>query len=321
MIKISRELKVGIAALVILALFYWGFSFLKGRNLFNGSLNSYYTTYKNINGLKKSSPVTVNGFTVGKVLDIYFSEDPDKQGELIVEFTIEEEVNFSKKSIAKIYSGGIMGGKSLAIVPSYEGKEAEPGDYLKGEIESDIFSSITDKLNPLQSKVENVIVHIDSVTHNLNALLNKETINNLNNSFENLSLILQSLKSTSASVEVLVANNQKNMDATFSNIKNTTQNLETFSDSLAQIKITDISAKVNRTAAHLDSITAGIQAGEGTIGLLAKDETLYNNLEAASKELEQLLRDVKEHPKRFVHFSIFGKKEKKYEAPEETKEN
>ncbi|MGY5355852.1 MlaD family protein [Wenyingzhuangia sp. IMCC45467] len=321
MIKISRELKVGIAALVILALFYWGFSFLKGRNLFNGSLNSYYTTYKNINGLKKSSAVTVNGFTVGKVLDIYFNEDPAKKGQLVVEFTIEEDLEFSKKSIAKIYSGGLMGGKSLAIIPSYEGEAAEPGDYLKGEIESDIFSSLTDKLNPLQSKVENVIVHIDSVTHNLNALLNKRTIENLNNSFENLNLILESLKNTSGSVEVLVQNNQKNMDATFSNIKSTTQNLKTFSDSLAQIKLNEIAGRINNTSARLDSITAGIQAGEGTIGLLAKDEKLYNNLEAASKELEELLRDVKEHPKRFVHFSIFGKKERKYKETEETKEN
>ncbi|MDO3693356.1 MlaD family protein [Wenyingzhuangia sp. chi5] len=321
MIKISRELKAGVAALVILALFYWGFSFLKGRNLFNGGLSSYYTTYKNINGLKKSSAVTVNGFTVGKILDIRFSDDPEKKGQLIVEFTIEEDLHFSKKSIAKIYSGGLMGGKSLAIIPSYDGEEAEPGDYLKGEIESDIFSSITNKLNPLQSKVENVIVNIDSVTANLNALLNKQTIENLNTSFENLNVIMASLKNTSASVEVMIESNQQNMNATFSNIKNTTKNLKTFSDSLAQIKILAISEKINRTASHLDSITAGIQAGQGTIGLLAKDENLYNNLEAASKELEELLRDVKEHPKRFVHFSIFGKKERKYEESEETKEN
>ncbi|ANW96679.1 hypothetical protein AXE80_10520 [Wenyingzhuangia fucanilytica] len=321
MIKISRELKAGIAALVILALFYWGFSFLKGRNLFNGGLNSYYTTYKNINGLKKSSAVTVNGFTVGKILDIRFSNDPAKKGQLIVEFTIEEDLHFSKKSIAKIYSGGLMGGKSLAIIPSYDGDEAKPGDYLKGEIESDIFSSITNKLNPLQSKIENVIVNIDSVTHHLNKMLNQRTIENLNNSFENINLIMESLKNTSATVEVMMESNQQNMNNTFSNIKNTTKNLKTFSDSLSKIKLLAISEKINRTASHLDSITAGIQAGEGTIGLLTKDEKLYNNLEAASKELEELLRDVKEHPKRFVHFSIFGKKERKYEEATETKEN
>ncbi|NJB83934.1 MlaD family protein [Wenyingzhuangia aestuarii] len=312
MIKISKEFKAGIVALLVLGLFYWGFSYLKGKNLLKGGLSSYYTTYQNINGLRKSSPVTVNGFAVGSVIDIYFSKDPAKKGELVVEFTIKEDFSFSKKSIAKIYSAGLMGGKSLAIVPAYDGEFAEPGDFIKGEVESDMLSSLTNKLNPLQSKIESAITNIDSVAHSVNVLLSDDMIVDMQQSIENINQILGTLKNTSATIDHVISKNEKNLDATLKSMNATTQNLKVFSDSLAQVKILSISKKINNTAASLDSITAGIQAGNGTIGKLAKDESLYNNLEAASKELEELLRDMKEHPKRFVHFSLFGKKEKPY---------
>ncbi|NIJ46277.1 phospholipid/cholesterol/gamma-HCH transport system substrate-binding protein [Wenyingzhuangia heitensis] len=313
MIKISKEFKAGIATIVILGLFYWGFSYLKGRNLLRGGLNSYYTTYQNINGLRKSSAVTVNGFTVGSVIDIYFSQDPAQKGELIVEFTIEEDFKFSKNSIAKIYSAGLMGGKSLAIVPADDDSElAKPGDYLKGDVESDMLSSFTNKLNPLQSKIENAITNIDSVAHDVNVLLSDDMIGNLQSSIENINQILATLNNTSKTIDNVIAKNETNLDATLKSMSATTKNLKVFSDSLAQVKILSISKKINNTAASLDSITAGIQAGNGTLGKLTKDEKLYNNLEQASKELEELLRDMKEHPKRFVHFSLFGKKAKPY---------
>lgn len=314
MIKMSRELKVGFAALVILALFYWGFSFLKGNNLFSGSLNSYYTTYKNINGLKKSSPVTINGFAVGKVLDIYFSEEPNHKGELVVEFTVEEDMHFTKKSIAKIYSSGLMGGQSLAIIPSYEGEEAKPGDYLTGKVSGDLLS----KLDPLQAKIENAIFSIDVVAKNMDKLLNDEAIFDLQSSFKKINAILSSVESASGSIDVMVKKNDEKLNKTLSNVEVTSRNLKTVSDSLAKVKILSISQKLENTLSNLNSVTEGVEKGKGTLGKLVKDEELYNNLESASKELEELLRDVKEHPKRFVHFSVFGKKEKEYK---ETKEN
>jgi len=310
--KISKEVKAGLVALLVLGLFYWGFSYLKGKNLLKGGLNSYYTTYKNINGLRKASTVTVNGFAVGTVIDIYFDKDPSKKDELIVEFTIEEDFTFSKNSIAKIYSAGLMGGKSLAIVPAYDQEIAASGDFIKGEVESDMLSSLTDKLNPLQAKVENAITNIDSVAHDINLILNDDMILNLQQSMGNINQILATIKNTSITIDQVVSTNESNLNVTLSNMNATTKNLKVFTDSLAQIKILSISKKINNTVASLESITQGIQDGEGSLGKLTKDEKLYNNLESASKELEELLRDMKEHPKRFVHFSLFGKKEKEY---------
>lgn len=310
--NISKEFKAGLVAIVVLCLFYWGFSFLKGENIFSTSSKNYYTTYKNVNGLTKSSSVTINGFAVGTVVDIYFDENPKKKGDLIVEFTVEDDLKFSKQSIAKIYSGGLMGGKSLAIVPDYNGAEANPGDYLKGEVESDMISSLGSRLDPIQLKVEKTLTSIDAVAKDVDALLNTEMITNLQGSIQNINQILATLKSTSLTVDQLVAKNQSNLDVTLGNMNKTTENLKVFSDSLTKVKIVGISEKMNRTVASLDKITQGIQAGEGSIGKLTKDENLYNNLENASKELEELLRDMKEHPKRFVHFSLFGKKAKAY---------
>lgn len=315
MMKISKEVKAGLVALLVLGLFYWGFSYLKGKNLLKGGLSSYYTTYKNINGLRKASPVTVNGFAVGTVIDIYFNQEPGKKDELIVEFTIEEDFEFSKNSIAKIYSAGLMGGKSLAIVPTYDHEIAKSGDFIQGEVESDMLSSLTDKLNPLQAKVENAITNIDSVAHEINVLLNEDMILNLQQSVGNINQILATVKNTSSTIDKVVSTNEANLNITLNNMSATTKNLKVFTDSLAQIKILSISKKINNTVASLDSITGDIQQGKGSIGKLVKDEKLYDNLESASKELEELLRDMKEHPKRFVHFSLFGKKEKEYKEP------
>lgn len=312
MIKISKELKVGVAVLFIMVLFYWGFNYLKGKNFFNGSSSSFYTTYNHVNGLKKASPVLINGYTVGSVVDISFNENGDDQSQLVVEFTIEEDVNFSKTSTVEIYSS-LMGGKSLVLVPGKTGESAVPGDYLKGKVALDMM----DKLGPIQHKAENTITSIDKLAKNLNTLLDENMVKDLHASIHSLSLTLEILNKTTSKVDALIATNQKNLNTSLSNLSATSENFKAISDSLAQVKILSISKKLNTTLANLEGITTGMQNGEGTLGKLTKDEALYNNLESASKELEELLKDVKEHPKRFVQFSLFGKKEVPYKETEE----
>ena len=182
----SRELKTGFVAVVVIALFIWGFNFLKGENIFANSQRHFFVEYNNIQGLKKSSSVTINGLQVGSVVDIKFNTNPEKRGKLIVELLIENDFQFSKSSIAKIYSASLMGGQSLAIIPSYEGEMAVDGDSLKGEVESDIFSSVGEKLNPLQAKLENVIVSADSLLVGLNQTLTIESRKSLNRSIKGI---------------------------------------------------------------------------------------------------------------------------------------
>ena len=318
--KITREVKTGIVAVSVIALFIWGFNFMKGLNLFDGPSKTYLTEYSNVQGLNTASVVTINGVEVGKVIDIKFSKLLEKIGKLIVEFSVETDFEFSKNSIAKIYSASLMGGKSLAVVPSYEGEMAKPGDFLQGQIESDIFSSVTEKLNPLQAKVENVIVSADSLMTGLTDVLDAKSRKNLKSSIEQLSATILNFKNISESVDRLVKSNEEKLGNTLSNAELMTSNLAKLSDTLVDANLGLTVKNLEATVTNLNKILASVEAGEGTLGKLLKDENMYNNLTNSSKELEELLREMKLHPKRFVHFSLFGKKDKGYQISEEQKE-
>ncbi len=309
----SREFKTGVVVVVIAALFVWGYSYLKGHNLFEGTSHSYFTEYNNVQGLNTASMVTINGYEVGKVVGISFNEDVNKKGQLVVEFTVENNFQFSKNSIAKIYSASLMGGKSLAVIPSYDGETAVPGDYLAGEIESDMLSSVGEKLNPLQAKLESVIVSADSLLVHLNDALDKRTIQNLKESIRSFKGTMTTFENTAKNADSIVAENRQSVKKTLVNAEKITSNLSKFSDTLTQVQMGALVSRAESTMADIQLITNRINQGEGTFGKLMKDEVLYNNLTNASKELEALLRDIKLHPKRFVHFSLFGKKDKGYQ--------
>ncbi len=310
--KITREVKTGIVAVSVIALFIWGFNFMKGLNLFDGPSKTYLTEYNNVQGLNTASVVTINGVDVGKVVSIKFNKDPEKRGHLIVEFSAETDLEFSKKSIAKIYSASLMGGKSLAIVPSYEGEMAMSGDFLPGEIESDIFSSVTEKLNPLQAKVENVIVSADSLLVSLNDIVDTNSRNKLKASISNLNETVLNFKNISESVDRLITSNEQRLGNTLASAELMTSNLAKLSDTLVNSNLGVTVRNLETTVTSLNKILATIEAGDGTLGKLINDEGMYTNLTNASKELEELVREMKLHPKRFVHFSLFGKKDKGY---------
>ncbi len=315
--KISRELKTGIVAIIIIAAFIWGYNFMKGQNLFNTSPRTYFAEFNNVQGLNTASAVTVNGMQVGKVIDITFNENASKRGQLIVEFGVENDFKFSKNTIVKIYSASLMGGKSLAIIPSYEGENALSGAFLKGEIESDIFASVGDILNPLQAKLESVIVNADSLLLGLNQTIDKDTRRNIRSTISNLNITVSNFKKSSISLDELLSENKDKLGASLANVEIATENFVKISDSLVNANLSQTITKLKSTISNFDNILAGIDRGEGSIGKLMKDEALYSNLENASKELEELLREMKENPKRFVHFSLFGKKEKEYNPNEE----
>ena len=316
----SRELKSGIIAIIIIALFVWGYNFLKGKDLFEANTRRFYIEYNNIQGLNEASIVTINGLKVGSVIDIHFNKNPEKRGKLVVEIMLENDFEFSKKSIAKVYSASLMGGQNLAIIPNYEGEMAESGDYLKGEVESDIFSTVGEKLNPLQAKLENVIVSADSLFLGVNQILNKNTRASLNKSVKNLEYTIAGVRKTVESVNKMLDSSSTDLKETVRNTKYITENLSKVSDTLANSNLGGIMRKAEQTLVSVNSLLEGIDKGKGTLGKLVNDTAMYDNLTNVSKELEELLREMKLNPKRFVHFSLFGKKAKAYD-PEKNKAN
>lgn len=311
--KLTRELKTGVVVVVIIGLFIWGFNYLKGLNIFNGPADTYFVEYANVQGLNTASEVTINGVKVGKVETIKFNKEVDKLGSLIVEFSVESDIDFSKNSIAKIYSTSLMGGKSLAIVPSFEGELVQPGDYLKGETESDIFDSLSESINPIQTKFENVIISADSLLTNFNQVFDEKRKKDLQESISNFNKTLISLNNTTKSINTMIDSNQASFKATMDNASEMTAKISQLSDTLVNANLGATIKHLEASLSSMNAMLTHIQSGQGSVGKLLYDEAMYENLNNAANELEELLLEMKLNPKRFVHFSLFGKKDQGYQ--------
>lgn len=313
--KLSRELKTGIIAVLAIAIFIWGFSFLKGINLFDNN-RIFYAEYDNVQGLEPSAAVTINGLKVGTINDIYFH--PDKQGSLMVKFSIENNFKFSKKSIAQIYSPDFISGKSIKLLTNVNGDNAVTGDTLIGNVEAGILGALNDQIAPLQAKVESFIINADSLVGGFNDVLDTKTKSNLRESVSKLNNTLTTFNSVSRSLDGILAKDGK-IDSILTNANTASIKLVNLTDSLNSANLKSTVHKLESTLNSFNGILSSIDEGEGSMGKLLKDEGLYNNLKGASKEMEELLREMKLNPKRFVHFSLFGKKPKPY-LPEESQE-
>jgi len=310
-LKLSKELKTGIIAVFAISLSIWGYNFLKKQNVFESS-RVYYSEFKNVQGLTTASIVSINGLQVGNVLSIKFN--PKKRGTLIVSYSINNNFRFSKNSITKI-KPRLMGGAELILIPDYNGKDAASGDYLVGNAEKSMFASITDKLNPLDAKLNTVLLDADKLLVNINNTLDTNTQKNIKSSIAQLNKTLHHFKSASKSIDELLAENKIKFNTILNNTNDATKSLKSLTADIEKANLANdlkqTMAKLNTSLSSFDQILSKMNNGEGSIGKLLKDEGLYNNLENASKEMEELLREMKEHPKRFVHFSLFGKKDKR----------
>lgn len=309
---ITREIKTGIIAVIIIVLFFWGYNFLKNRGLYDRT-RTFYAEYTNVQGLAPKSPVTINGLKVGTVSEITFH--PFKKGILVAHLNLNNDIKFSVNSVAQIYSPDFISGKSLKInIALDESSIAVSGDTLIGEVDTGIMGMINEQIAPLQSKVESFVVNTDSVMQNINHLMSAENQKNIEESLANMNAVLSKFKSTAANLETMTSKGGK-IDSIMTGANTTMNNLAQISDSLQAANIGSTVAELQRSLESFNMILDSIKTGQGTLGKLMKDETLYTNLSNASKELEELLREVKEHPKRFVHLSVFGRKEKPYEEP------
>ena len=316
----SKELKTGIAVVLILCLGYWGFNFLKGQNLLEPASRVFFIEYDNIQGLNKASTVSINGLQVGKVSEINFNTDSSKRGKLVVKIALDNDFKFSKNSVAKIYSTSIIGGESLAIIPSYVGDIAVSGDYLKGEVESDIFTSVGETLNPLKTKVERVIIGADSLLIALNDVLDLKSRDSFKKTILGAETTVSSLNETLSPFNTMIDSTKLDIDIALENTKKITANFVKVSDTLTKVNFGQTVKTLQTTLENINGLLSGIEKGKGSLGKLATDDTMYNNLSEASEELAALLKEMKLNPKRFVHFSLFGKKAKPY-VEENTKEN
>ena len=300
-------------AVVAIALLIFGYNFLKGKNLLEKS-RTFYAVYDQVEGLSPSSSVTINGLQVGSVTSIKIRDD----AKLVVTMNIKNEFPFSKSSVAKIYGGDLIGGKTIAVVPNFgDTAKAVSGDTLTSEIESGLLELVNDQLAPLQAKVESVVSSVDTLVKSVNYVMDNDTKESIKKSINDFNKTVRHLNSTAENVDFVLSENLENIQSTLSNASAASENLKRFSDTLSNVNINKMVTEIDNTLVSIQNITQKIDKGEGTMGKLMNDDELYVNLEKATKQLEELLQDLKLNPKRYMHFSVFGKKNKEYVEPED----
>ena len=308
--KITKEIKTAILVLSGILLFIFIFNYLKGENLLNNS-RKITAIYDNVEGLVTSAAVTINGHNIGKVQDITFTEDGS--GKLEVLMLIDSNFKFSKNSTAELYESGLIGGKAIAIVPANDGAEnASSGDVLRSEIKPGLTDLVNQRLTPLQQKIEKVMASTDVLLANINSIFDEKTKSNIRGSFSQLEQTIASFESTSNALNALLQDNKTSITTTLDNFSDISENLSEVSSNLAESDLKQTINGLQSTILNFDQLLKNIEKGEGSIGKLMQDEGLYNNLEGALSQMEALLEDMKLNPKRYVHFSLFGKKPKPY---------
>ena len=343
----TKETKIGLLSVIVIAIMVWGYMFLKGRNLLSKS-KTFYTIYKDVTDLNISSPVMINGFKIGTITDI--KPDPANVKQMIVSYVVEGDYGIPKDAVAVLYTVGVIGGRAISIeynkVCSGENC-AENKDTLKGKsrgiLDSMLGGEDIDKYSSeLTTSAKSIIANIgkDGETGPIN-----ETIRQLEIISKNLAALSHSgnqlIEANSKSIQITLANISKVSQALANNQQNIDhiiKNLDTFTSDLGKSNIDQTVTKVNKTMDsavvtidelkttlsqtsksldNLQSILGAIKNGEGSAGKLIYDPHLYTNLNATTKELSLLLQDLRLNPKRYAHFSVFGKKQQEYTNPED----
>ena len=314
----NKELKIGLVAIITIGALFIGVNYLKGLNVLSSSI-TYYAQYENIGGLQVGSSVLVNGYKVGTVSNIDLLIENNQQ--LLVTISIEKVFAVPSNTICKIVNQDLMGTKGISLFLGDAADFLAEGDTLNGGIEGSLQDEVNAQILPLKNKAEQLIGSMDSVMMIVTAVLNKDTRESLRNSLQSLDKTFFLITETMIKLDSMVAVNDERITKVVNNLESITSNLEssngdikniltnfsTLSDTLAK---TDIASVLK----NISSITTKINNGEGSIGLLLKDEKIYDNFEKSTRELAELLEDIKKNPSRYVNFSIIGGG-KPYAAP------
>ena len=305
----KKEVKIGIFAVVMLLALWAGIRFLSGIDIFSRNI-IYYASYENVSGLQTAAPITIHGVKVGTIESITF--DPSKGSDVKVALAVKRQYRLPVDTRAVIYDNGIMGGKAIMLELGSSSEVLSRGDQIISDGGSDMISSIGNELGDLKGKLTVVADNLATALANINTLVEQNT--------DNLSGTISNLNSISASLDGVLKSERKNIEGIVTSLnglaemldQNTERfdriigNVDAVAEQLEQAKVDSLVKAFTSTADNLSRMLASINAGEGSVGELMNDKELYDNLAAASGNLSALLADLKEHPARYVHFSVFG---------------
>ncbi len=307
----KKEVKVGLLGIITFAIFYLGFNFLKGLDVFRTE-NEYYAYYSNVEGLQTSNPVMYNGVTIGRVVDVV----PDQnQNRVKVLLAIKRNIVLNDNSVAILSDNGLLGGKMIKLL-ILSGTPIKDEDIIKSEIEGGLMSGLSERATPILKNTDSLIITLTSIVKQFDqtGVALKALVANANQATTGVNTVVaanaKNLSAITANAATLTANLNGIATSMDAQIKPILQKTNTFADSLNAIRLGQTMAQLNNSVASMQGILKDINQGKGTIGKLASDDSLYINLDKTAANLAALMADLKANPKRYVHFSLFGKKDK-----------
>ncbi len=314
--KISKEAKVGLLAVIAGSVLYIGFNFLKGVDFFSPN-NTYFAIYDKIDGLSPSNPIMINGLTVGRVGSITIMQH--RQNKILVELDIEDDIVLSDSTVALLIDSDFLGSKAIVLEVGRVVNVLQEGDTIRGIVDQGMAEAIKETAMP-------VINNVDDAVTNLNKILA-----NIANNEAGINQTIDNFRQTSEDIKLLAAENRQQISKVSSDMARLSgalsdpdkgiipmlAKLNQFTDTLNNLQVTQVMDKANLAMQNLNTILNDIKEGHGTLGKLAHNDSLYRNLNQSARDLDRLLIDVRQNPKRYVHFSVFGRKDKSKDKVEE----
>lgn len=314
----SKEARIGLLVAISILVFFAGFYFLKGSNLFSREYK-YHAYYDNVQGLQPSAAVQIQGLQVGKVSEIILNR-AQLGSPIDVVITISKKTRLPRGTVAKLTSLDLLGNKGITLDLGTSSEHVEDGEKLPSVVEGGLVDKISVEVTPLLQDVRKVVNSIDSVLLSVNDIFNAKartdlqmSMASLHSTMDNFNVVSNKLSGQSNALAHVIQNADKistNLANNNANIDQTLKNLRTTTDNLSQAPLKEAIKNVDETAANLKSIMRKINENEGSLGLLLNDKNLYTNFSKTLEELSKLSADLKSHPSRYINLTIFGRKAK-----------
>ena len=303
--RLSKEIKAAFFVLSTILLFIFGFNFLKGSSLLDKQ-KTIYAVYDEVDGLLVGANVMINGLSIGNVTELDFLPNSTK---IIVTIKVKDMLNFSSKSTASIYETGVLGGLAISIDPIFELVSiVKTGDTLNSSVRPGLTELINRQIEPLSRQLQSTITSVDSIFTGASNVLNRQTQEEIKESINVLTSAIKAINNSSIIIEKTLTDKNAQINNTIDNFEKISSNLSEVSNELNSFGLSSLLSNLEVSVDGISSIVNKLDSDKSTIGKLINEDEVYNNLNSSIESLNLLISDIKENPKKYVHFSVFGRK-------------
>ena len=303
--RLSKEIKAAFFVLSTILLFIFGFNYLKGSSILDKQ-KTIFAVYDEVDGLLVGANVMINGLSIGNVTELDFLPNSTK---IIVTLKVKDKLNFSSKSTASIYETGVLGGLAISIEPLFERESiVKTGDTLMSSVRPGLTELINRQIEPLSRQLQSTITSVDSIFTGASNVLNRQTQEEIKESISVLTSAINAIKNSSVIIEETLTSKNTQINNTIDNFEKISSNLSNVSDELNSFGLTSLLSNLEVSVDGISSIVDKLDSDDSTLGKLINEDEVYNNLNSSIESLNILINDIKANPKKYVHFSVFGRK-------------